>query len=75
MPPVSEPDVVKGAKGEKWVCSVCLATSDSDDWEIEAFVSRPAPERDLLVLRCPSCRGSLVYRFLYNDVKTHYPGN
>lgn len=67
--------MVKGAKGEKWVCSACMQTTNSDDWEIEAFVSKPAPERDLLVLKCPACHRSLVYRFLYHGERAHYLGN
>ncbi len=67
--------MVKGAKGERWVCTACMNTTDSDDWEIVAFVSKPAPERDLLVLKCPACQDSLVFRFLYNERREFYQGN
>jgi predicted RNA-binding Zn-ribbon protein involved in translation (DUF1610 family) len=52
-----------------------MKTTNADDWEIEAFVSKPAPERDLLVLKCPECGRSLVYRFLYHGQRTLYSGN
>jgi len=67
--------VVKGGKGEKWICSACMKTSDSDDWEIESFVSKPAPERDLLFLKCPECHSSLVFRFFYSGRRELYLGN
>ena len=67
--------MVKGANGEKWVCCACMKTTSADDWEIEAFVAKPAPERDLLVLKCPACGRSLVYRFLYHGQRTLYAGN
>jgi hypothetical protein len=52
-----------------------MKTTSADDWEIEAFVAKPAPERDLLVLKCPACGRSLVYRFLYHGQRTLYAGN
>ena len=52
---------------ETWVCDACGKESKSDDWTLIAQEPDPIVAKEIIVLKCPLCKKSNVYKFAYHS--------